>query len=228
MGLNDIVVGQDGSFEIFLSKNRPVNAKNWIPLADGDHCFLIRRYFRERGNIRPSQLKIERTDTNSTAGVAGISHLQRLQHAREMLVDYIEGTLEINDLLRQNALNDYPKPGAKILQPKYGGSMYPTKDNVYQGFRVSLKPDEAIHLHGKPPKALYASYVFYDRWYQTPDYGNVNCFRTTDELVLNSDGSYDIYISPIMGKALGKGFNSAFLAEFPTTKKMWEATGPVY
>jgi hypothetical protein len=197
IGLNDIKFNTDGTFEIYISKNRPADVQNWVPLAEGDHCFLIRQYFRNRSDIQPAQLKIERTDQNiANNHVPQTTLLERLENARKMLVDYIAGTIEINDILRQNAFNAYPKPGSKILQPKYGGSMYPTKDNVYQGFWVSLKPGQAIHLHGKPPKALYASYVFYDRWYQTPDYRKINSFRTLDELVLNPDGTYDIYISP--------------------------------
>jgi hypothetical protein len=196
IGLNNIKFNDDGTFEIYISAVRPENVQNWVPLTEGDHCFLIRQYFRDRNDIKPAVLKIERIDHNDVIDVPLTSYYDRLLNAKKMLVDYIAGTIEINTILRENALNHYADPGAKILQPKYGGSMYPTKDNTYQGFWVSLKPGEAIHLHGRLPKALYASYVFYDRWYQTPDYRKINSFRTMDELVLNPDGTYDIYISP--------------------------------
>lgn len=199
IGLKDIQFNPDSTFEIYISKERPQGAVNWVPVAEGDHCFIIRQYFASRNDndIHPCILKIERTDNNiPLIPVALASYHARLENANKMLVDYIAGTIEITTILRENALNGYAKPGAKILQPQYGGSMYPTKDNLYEGFWVSLKPGEAIHLHGKLPKAFYASYVFYDRWYQTPDYRKVNSFRTMDELVLNADGSYDIYISP--------------------------------
>jgi hypothetical protein len=197
IGLDDIKFNPDGTFEIYVSKDRPKNAQNWVPLAEGDHCFLIRQYFGSRSDIRPCELKIERIDNNTPTSPVALTTLgERLENAKKMLVDYIAGTIEINTILRENALNHYPRPDAKITQPKYGGSMYPTKDNIYQGFWVSLKPGEAIHLHGKLPKAFYASYVFYDRWYQTPDYRNINSYRTMDELALNPDGTYDIYISP--------------------------------
>ena len=197
IGLDDIKFNPDGTFEIYVSKDRPEHVQNWVPIGEGDHCFLIRQYFGSRTDIRPCELKVERIDDNTpTSPVALTTYLERLENARKMLVDYIAGTIEITTMLRENALNHYPSPDAKVTQPKYGGSMYPTKDNIYQGFWVSLKPGEAIHLHGKPPRAFYASYVFYDRWYQTPDYRKINCFRTADELVLNQDGTYDIYISP--------------------------------
>jgi len=197
MSLDDIKFNQDGTFEIYISKDRPKSVQNWVPIGEGDHCFLIREYFGSRTNIRPCELKVERIDNNTpTRPVALTTLRERLENANKMLVDYIAGTIEITSMLRENALNHYPKPDAKVTQPQYGGSMYPTKDNTYEGFWVSLKPGEAIHLHGRLPKAFYASYVFYDRWYQTPDYRNINCFRTADELALNPDGTYDIYISP--------------------------------
>ena len=40
--------------------------------------------------------------------------------------------------------------------------------------------------------------------------------------------NFDLIIAPIIGKALGKGFNLVFLAEFPTNKRLWEKSGPLY
>jgi hypothetical protein len=62
---------------------------------------------------------------------------------------------------------------------------------------VSLKKGEAVHLHGRlPEKTIYASYVFYDRWYMTPDYKSIRSYLTNSEITLNADGTFDIYISP--------------------------------
>jgi hypothetical protein len=43
-----------------------------------------------------------------------------------------------------------------------------------------------------------------------------------------TNSQFDLILSPIIGKALGKGFNLAFLAELPTTKRLWDQTGPLY
>lgn len=40
--------------------------------------------------------------------------------------------------------------------------------------------------------------------------------------------NFDLIISPILGKALGGGFNLIFLAEFPTKKSTFDSKGPVY
>ena len=40
--------------------------------------------------------------------------------------------------------------------------------------------------------------------------------------------NFDLIISPIVGKALGGGYNLIFLAEFPTKKSTFDTKGPVY
>jgi hypothetical protein len=39
---------------------------------------------------------------------------------------------------------------------------------------------------------------------------------------------FDLILAPIIGKALGKGFNLVCFAELPTTKRLWDQTGPLY
>lgn len=194
LGKNDIVFNKDGSFDIYISAKRPDGVKNWLPLQNGDHAFIVRQYFDKReGNI-PAQIKIERTDHNPSTGT---TYLQRLENARKMITEYIMGSVDVSELLRENAFNKYPSKDAEIRSPKYGGALFPTKDNRYEGCWISLKEGEAMCVHGYlPQNTLYASYVFYDRWYNTPSYPEVNCFRTMNEIVLNPDRSFDLYVSP--------------------------------
>ncbi len=195
IGLKDILFNKDGTFEVYVSTMRPAEAKNWVQISDGDHALIVRQYFDKRENNIPANLKIERTDTNPDKG---FSYLERIQKLNPMLTEMIMGVIEVNNLLRESAFNQYSAKDADVRAPKYGGALYPTKDNRYEGCWVSLKKGEAMRIHGRLPKnTLYASYVFYDRWYNTPDYRNgVNCFRTMNEIALNPDGTFDLYISP--------------------------------
>ena len=194
LALKNIVLNDDKTFEVYLSSVKPESAKNWVHLANGDHAFLVREYFKERNSVIPAELKIERVDNNTAPG---LTYQKRLEKANRMLTDYILGTIDVCSILKENALNHYASKDAQVRTPKYGGALYPTRDNKYEGCWVSLKQGEALHLHGYLPKnALYASYVFYDRWYNTPDYRKINSYRTMDEIVLNADSSFDLYVSP--------------------------------
>lgn len=194
LGIDNIKYNSDGTFDIYISKIKPDGAENWIPLADKDHAFLVRQYFANPQNIEPYKLNIVRIDDNHNTGS---SYLDRLKHANNMLTDYIMGTIDIASILEKDATNHYPAANAEITKPKYGGALYPTKDNKYQGCWVKLNKGEALRVHGYLPKnTLYASYVFYDRWYNTPSYPKIDCFRTKDNVVLNPDGSFDLYVTP--------------------------------
>jgi len=190
---NTLVLIPDGQFEIYLSRTRPEGAKNWVQLLPGDHAFLTREYFRDRNNVVPGTFKVERIDSS---GTTVSTYHDRLRNAESKLKEYTLSTFEITGLLKENSFNHFPAPDAPVKAPRYGGALYPTNDNTYDGFWMSLKKGQAVHLHGKKPQATYVSWVFYNRWYTTPDYLKINSFLTDTEVQYNSDGSYDIYISP--------------------------------
>lgn len=194
ISIDKMKLNTDGSFDLYIGRNRPAEAINFLQISDGDHAAIVRQYFDSRvGNI-PATIAIVRVDDNPSTGP---TYLQRLTKGIDMINDYIMGTIEVSTLLSEGAYNNYAPKDAVVRQPKYGGALYPTKDNRYEGCWVDLKEGQAMRVHGYLPKDTpYASYVFYDRWYNTPSYPEVNCFRTMDELALNADGSFDIYISP--------------------------------
>lgn len=227
--LPKLVTEKDGSFALYIAEKSDSRFKNWLPLAAGDHALLLRQYFYGKGPHRGGQFTIERMDSSSYPAP---TFAQRLTRANQMLTEYIAGTLEVCDLLKENALNQYASKEAQVRSPKYGGALYPTRDNRYEGFWISLQPGQAIHLHGKLPKQTpYASFVFYNRWYCTPDYQKIRSYLTQDELKLNADSTYDIYISPETvahpnwiqtGGRYEGSFSSRYLLsesnEFPTVK----------
>jgi len=192
--LRQIEFNADDTFDIYIGVARPAEAKNFLQLSQGDHTFLVRQYFDKRDGNIPADLAIRRVDSSS---IPGPDYLTRIRRATTLLTDYVLGTMDVVALLRENAMNRYPSKSAQVREPKYGGALYPTKDNRYEGCYVRLKKGQAMRVHGRLPRdTLYASYVFYDRWYNTPSYPRVNCFRTMNEVVLNSDGTFDLYISP--------------------------------
>lgn len=80
--------------------------------------------------------------------------------------------------------------------PKYGDSLFPSRNTSYDGFFVKLEPGQAVKLSGRlPDRWRYVSFVFYDRWYATLDYPQVRCYLTAKDLQCNPDGTYTIYLS---------------------------------
>ena len=107
-----------------------------------------------------------------------------------------EDELAVTETLRNAGVNAYPPPDAPVHQPRYTGALFPTLDNVYDGFYLSLQPGQALRLHGKPPTARFWSFVFYDRWFNTPDFARHRCYLTGSDVVLDADGSYEVILGP--------------------------------
>ncbi len=187
---DDIHRDPDGSFEIIVSKERPADAKNWMPLGDEDFLLMTREYRYNPVKQTPVQILIERIDQNPSQPPPLAT---RIIKTADYFRAIVFSTIEIASLL---SVNQYAPPNAEVRMPKYGDSLFPTQDTFYDGFFVKLHPGEAIKLTGKPPdKWAYISFVFYDRWYATPDYPAVRCYLTGRDLVFDADGTYTIYIS---------------------------------
>ena len=185
-----LVVDSGGDFEIVVSRERPEGVANWLALTEGDYLLMTREYRYDPSLERPVTLAIERID--SQPGVP-IPLTERVEKAARYFESIVGSTIEIASLL---SVNDYSPPNAEVRMPKYGDSLFPNTETSYDGFFVRLQPGEAIELRGRLPAVWrYVSFVFYDRWYATPDYPAVRCYLTAKDLTFNPDGTYTIYIS---------------------------------
>ena len=190
MPLDAIAINPDGSFEVFISKERPAGAANWLPLADDDYILMTREYRYDPVEQTPVSIAIERNDD---APSAAIPLVQRVEKAAAYFKSIVYSTIEIAALLPTNA---FAPPDAEVRTPKYGDSLFPTKATFYDGFFVSVKPGEAIKMTGRlPEKWTYVSFVFYDRWYASLNYPRVRCYLTGRDLQFNPDGTYTIYMA---------------------------------
>jgi hypothetical protein len=70
--------------------------------------------------------------------------------------------------------------------------LFPTLDNVYDGCWLDLARGEALVVTGRLPEARYTSFVFYDRWFATPDYRRVGCLVTGQEMVVSDERTYEL------------------------------------
>ncbi len=104
--------------------------------------------------------------------------------------------MAVTDTLHAAGSNAYPPADAPVHRPRYTGALFPTLDNVYDGFFVDLAPGEALRLRGQAPVARYCSLVFYDRWFNTPDFPDHRCYRTLDEVERSADGTYELILGP--------------------------------
>ncbi len=183
-----------GEIDLLIGGADPGDGTPWLPLAEDDYLVMIRLYHLSVPGM-PPPLSIVCLDP-SAPGSPRPSWSERAEVAEAFFRDEVLSTLAVTETLRAAGVNGYPPPDAPIHQPRYTGALFPTLDNVYDGFYVSLGPDQALRLRGNPPTARFWSLVFYDRWFNTPDVAAHRCFRTGADVVLEDDGSYEVILGP--------------------------------
>ncbi len=186
------LVDADGRISLTIGGDRPDDGHPWLPLGDDDYLIMVRLYHRAPELDTPP-FTIDRIDDRPASPLAAA---ERAAAAEGFFRDEILSTIAVTDTLRAAGVNAYPPPDAPVHRPRYTGALFPTLDNVYDGFFVDLQPGQALLLRGRPPVARYCSLVFYDRWFNTPDFPRHRCYRTLDELVLGADGTYEAFIGP--------------------------------
>lgn len=186
------LVGDGGEIDLVIGGADPGNGRPWVPLVDGDYLMMLRLYHREPEPGDPA-VRIERIDDAPTSPLTAV---ERIATTEAYFRDEILSTMAVTDTLRSAGVNAYPSPDAPVHRPRYTGALFPTLDNVYDGFFVELRPGQSLRLHGSRPVARYVSFVFYDRWFNTPDFRRHRCYRTLDQLESNEDGTYELVLGP--------------------------------
>lgn len=186
------LVGDDGSVDLTIGGDEPADGARWLPLVEGDYLIMVRLYHQAPELAAPS-VTIERVGPEP---MQARTTAERAATAAAFFRDQVLSTMAVTDVLRTAGVNAYPPPGAPVHRPRYTGALFPTLDNVYDGFFVDLAPGQVLRLLGRPPIARYSSFVFYDRWFNTPDFPAHRCYRTADELEINPDGTYEMLLGP--------------------------------
>jgi hypothetical protein len=186
------LVGADGRIDLTIGGDRPTDGGAWVPLVEGDYLVMVRLYHRAPELDTPP-FSIERVDS---APMTPLPTAERAAAAEAYFREEILSTISVTETLRAAGANAYPAPDAPVHRPRYTGALFPTLDNVYDGFYVDLHPGQALRLRGVPPVARYSSFVFSDHWFNTPDFDVHRCYLTLDDLELDGDGAYEMIIGP--------------------------------
>lgn len=186
------LVGSGGHIDLTIGGDDPGDGRPWLPLVNDDYLVMLRLY-HHRPERTPPPFTLERVGGSSSASPDAT---ERARAAEAFFRDEILSTMAVTDVLRAAGVNAYPPADAPVHRPRYTGALFPTLDNVYDGFFVDLPPGKMLRLRGRAPVARYCSFVFYDRWFNTPDFASHRCYRTLDEVDVTEDDTYELVLGP--------------------------------
>lgn len=186
------LLGTGREIDLLIGGADPGEGTPWLPLSTDDYLVMVRLYHRFVPGD-PPPLALSCLDAPPGGGPAWST---RADNAAAFFDEAVLSTISVTEALRSAGVNSYPPPGATVKAPRYTGALFPTLDNVYDGFYLSLGPGQALRLRGRPPNARFWSFVFYDRWFNTPDIPAHRCFLTGTDIALNPDGNYEVVLGP--------------------------------
>lgn len=190
------LLGTGRDIDLLIGGADPGDGTPWLPLVADDYLVMVRLYHRDVPGS-PPPITIDCLDPAGTelAGDA-LTGDARADRAEAFFREAVLSTISVTDVLRSAGVNRYPPPDAPVKAPRYTGALFPTRDNVYDGFYLRLGPGQALRLRGTAPVARFWSFVFYDRWFNTPDIPAHRCFLTGADVALDADGRYEVVLGP--------------------------------
>ncbi len=203
----DMHFEDDGSFELFLSAERPAEARNWIEFEPDASDVLARQYFLTPAEQEPATYEIEATPRPpAPAALTEEEFAARLAAVEAWMLDVINVEATISalaehstpHLLREGAEynakegeNDGPP-----IDPSYVAKAMPSPAILYTGSWVNdLGDDEVMVVEGRPPNARYWSVQLLSRWMESPDYLHHQVFFTQENITLEPDGSFRVVMA---------------------------------
>ena len=191
MSGEELVVGDDGHFEIVISEVR--EGDNWLPIADGERgatTLLIRESFMDWERETAGTWTLERVDTRGTPSPLISPDLVAAQYARaaEYLTTSTAGWVafvsKLLDELEPNTLSE-PEESA-------GGGL--TGQLNVKGI-FPAHPDTATIIRVPRSEARYQSIQLGDLWFNGLDYTRRQTSLTAAQARPSSDGHLHLVIS---------------------------------
>ncbi len=186
---DDIGAEPSGEFEVLVGAKKPADWKKaWLPLDPRASELILREYFYDWANERPSQFRIERLDRPGDPvpiePAATTALFDTIADELATTVPKWFGPALDDRLHRTNQLRPPSKSASEGL-----------RDNAYGSGWFQLEKDQALLIELAEPAAHLWSFELGNFWWQSLDYVNHSSSLNGFQAVKSSDGRYRLVIS---------------------------------
>lgn len=183
-------LGPDGSFEIFLSPEQ--RGDHWLENPSDGSELLVRQIFSEWRGELPGEVHIDRVGLEGAARprLTEAAMAERLERAAQTLQRHVRiwPTFVQNNYLSKQAPNE-------LSQPFDPGSLGGVPGRFMATGTFDLGPDEALVIRSWPASGNYQGIQLTDLWFSSLEYANRQTSLSGDQAHLGSDGSYWFVVS---------------------------------
>lgn len=179
----------DGSFKLVISKNRPVDAKNWIELVDNATSITIYQVFGDWETERKGNFRVEAIGMTGESAPLLSQELvgKQLIAAGETVKNRVLDWLAVSE--RIDFLPDNSFMPARQIQVASLGSWF-------QYGNYDIEEDEALIIEVSAPKnARYWGLTLYNWWGETLDYKNRQTSLNHTQAQVDEDGKLRVILA---------------------------------
>jgi hypothetical protein len=188
--LNDrnIEFDADGSFEISVARERPANARNWLPLADDANAMVTRDYHVDPVHGAPTTYTIETIPTSPPPAPLGDAEVTARLHSVTNFLRELLAITPIPDPAEPNTI----APVWEVPDTPYG---WAAKDAHYAMGAFALEDGEQLVVTGRSPECAYWGVMLWNPYMQTFDYRYERIGINSEQATYEPDGSWRIVIA---------------------------------
>ncbi len=186
MTSEDLVVNDDGTFEIILSPERPEDAQNWLALNEGARRFLLRQAHSDWNNDVEASIQVEVIGGPDVAPVPTLSD-EKFAADLTAMSDLLALLLPIfQDAQQAWPVNDMsvPEVGAFGIP----GAGFPT--TVGSVGRFELAEDQAMIIEISDHDVVHGGIQLGNRWLESLDYRTRQTSLNWHQSTADADGKY--------------------------------------
>lgn len=185
---SDLQLEEDGSFEIFLSKQQ--KGKNWLKIEEDTSIVMVRQTFLHHFKEVPAEVQIENISGNKTP--TAITP-QAIDEGLKTASMFIAGA----PVLFARWANGFQKHTNKLPQfdPEVSNAAGGDADIIYYHSHWKLDKDEALVIRVLPPKCDTWNFQLNNYWMESLDYRYFNICINMGSAQYEADGNVKVIVA---------------------------------
>ena len=192
---DEMAVGPDGSFALWISEDPPEQAGlNWLKADRDAHMVQMRQYFHDPRSDPRIEPTIELVGGASPPQPLSAEQLeQQILRAEKMMRGYFQRTIGVAAVFRQAQPNRFL--GGVEWDGINAQQLFPTPDNIYRLCWYRLPESGALRVRGRRHKATYWNLSLVNVWLESYDFLHHTVSLNDSRIRLEPDGTYEIIVS---------------------------------
>jgi hypothetical protein len=187
----EMLVGEDGSFEIILSKERPVGAANWLKMEDDTTLVVVRQTFSDRATQTPCDMRIAAQDGPVVPAPLSAAFLAA---GLARTTGFVDGTartfLRWAEMFRAEQFNRLATIDQEMFWRAGGDPMIFYLHGYWQ-----LAENEALAIETSIPACRAWNFQLNNYWMESLDYRAHRIHVSNASARLNADGKVTVVVA---------------------------------